>query len=410
MRRFFILSLLGIVLATTATAVDVGIFNEPSSQSASGSGGSTSPGGTVTGANQYRSAGGTFAGDDNILDDGAGNLTALGVSATTISVTNVTLNSNTLLAGQGLYARLNGAALVMDGSAGFQYNQATNRSIFAESDLPANTTPSATVHVSGTLLVASDTVLTGNLTTNITVNRILFTGSGGVLSGNSGFLFSSNGTTGSKITFNSASAGAANLNISGTTILSSWTTIASTSTPVRALTVDGQLLVTSNTFLTGLSTGTATNNLCITATGLVISSTTLSGCLGVSDPALKKDIHPLAYGLAEVLAVDAVTYKDIRPGGSPATQVGFLAYSVDRDGTRYRGLEAVMPDLVDPKATYYNGRYYKGVIYERAIAVAYKAIQQQQAQIATLQAAVDELRTMQGMAPLEPHQWWKFWK
>lgn len=136
------------------------------------------------------------------------------------------------------------------------------------------------------------------------------------------------------------------------------------------------LQVASAVTLTSLPTGTASSNLCIMNNGGVISSTTLSGCLGVSDPALKKDIRPLAYGLAEVLATDAVMYKDIRPGAFPGEQVGFLAYSVDRNSQRYRGLEAVMPELVDPKATFYNGKYYKGVIYERAIVVAFKAIQE----------------------------------
>lgn len=248
----------------------------------------------------------------------AAGVTTTRLTATSISVTNLVMVSSTLLTNQALFVRSNTLGLLVDGTAGFQYDPVTDRSMFAETDLPASITPSSTVHISGTLRV------------------------------------------------------------------------------------------TSATFLTGLTAGTATNNLCITSVGQIISSTTLSGCLGVSDPALKKDIRISPYGLAEVMAVDTVTYKDIRPGGSAATQIGFLAYSVDRDGQRYRGLEAVMPELVDPKATYYNGQYYKGVVYERAIVVAYKAIQQQQAQIEALKAAVDELRHAKGLPPLEK-PFWKFW-
>lgn len=156
--------------------------------------------------------------------------------------------------------------------------------------------------------------------------------------------------------------------------------------------VSGTALVTGGVSFTGLATGTATNNVCLTASGAVISTSTLSGCLGVSDPALKKDIRPLPYGLAEVMAIDPVMYKDIRPGGFPGDQVGFLAYSVDRGGQRYRGLEPVMPELVDQKATFYNGKWYKGIPYDRIPATLVNAIKQQQAEI-------DELRQHAGLPP-----------
>lgn len=77
------------------------------------------------------------------------------IIARNISVTNIALTSSTLLAGQSLYARLNGAVLVVDGAAGYQYNQPTNRSMFSESDLAANITPSATVVVSGTTMLGN---------------------------------------------------------------------------------------------------------------------------------------------------------------------------------------------------------------------------------------------------------------
>lgn len=74
------------------------------------------------------------------------------LNAFNVSFTNIALNSNTLLAGQNLYARSSGGGLVVDGAAGYQYDFATDQSIFSSTDLPVSTTPSATVHVSGTLL------------------------------------------------------------------------------------------------------------------------------------------------------------------------------------------------------------------------------------------------------------------
>lgn len=81
------------------------------------------------------------------------NITALNVSAT-----NLYLTSNTLLAGQSLYVRNSNGALLADGSAGYQYDFNTNNNIFSSTDLAAGITPSATVHVSGTLLVSGGLV------------------------------------------------------------------------------------------------------------------------------------------------------------------------------------------------------------------------------------------------------------
>lgn len=174
-------------------------------------------------------------------------------------------------------------------------------------------------------------------------------------------------------------------------------------TPTTALEVSGTISSTMLTAsaavtFTALPTGSAASNLCITSGGGIVSTTTLSGCLGVSDPALKKDIRPLTYGLAEVMATDPIMYRDIRLGAYPDEQVGFLAYSVDRNGQRYRGLDYVMPELVDHQATTYKGKTYMGVVYERAVVVAFKAIQEQQAEI-------DALRLQLGMPRAQTTLW-----
>lgn len=186
----------------------------------------------------------------------------------------------------------------------------------------------------------------------------------------------------------------------------------------NALQVSGTFSVTGGVSMTGLATTTATGNLCIVeATGVVVSSTSLSGCLGVSDPLAKKDIRPIPYGLHELMQVDAIAYKDLRTdlGAFPGEQVGLLAYDTDRNGVHYNGLEKVMPELVTTGGDW-HGHKLKAVIYERMVAVEAKAIQEQQAQIQDqqreieeLQAQMDELRLLNGLQPLQTRPWWRRW-
>lgn len=126
---------------------------------------------------------------------------------------------------------------------------------------------------------------------------------------------------------------------------------------------------------TALPTGTALSNACLAAGGGLISTTGLSGCLGVSDPRAKKDIRLLAYGLWDLLHIDAIMYKDLREGAYPNEQVGLLAYDTIRYGITYRGLEAVMPELVSTGGPWHGGML-KSVVYERMTAVLVRATQQ----------------------------------
>jgi hypothetical protein len=155
-----------------------------------------------------------------------------------------------------------------------------------------------------------------------------------------------------------------------------------------------------------LTTGTATSNLCITSTNTMVSSSTLSGCLGVSDPRVKKDIGLLGYGLAQVMQIDPIVYKDVREGGYPGEQIGLLAATTTRQGITYRGLQEVMPELVDPAAGHWHGHVLKGVIYERTGVVALKAIQDQQAEIEQLKKQVADLQAVLHVNPVDGKPWW----
>lgn len=110
-----------------------------------------------------------------------GTLTATAVTATQInalgiSATDLYLTSSTLLAGQSLYVRNSNGNLLTDGAAGYQYDFNTNNSIFSSTDLPASTTPSATVQVSGTLRVSQQTTMANVSVTAISGNGSQLTG------------------------------------------------------------------------------------------------------------------------------------------------------------------------------------------------------------------------------------------
>lgn len=146
--------------------------------------------------------------------------------------------------------------------------------------------------------------------------------------------------------------------------------------PSSTLHVSGTILGNGSVTFTGLSTGTASSNICITTAGLLVSTTTLSGCLGVSDPRVKTDIQPLRAGIMEIMAVDAITYRDMREGAFPGPQIGVLAYGVARGGKYFNGMEEAIPELVDQHASTWHGQNIKAVIYERLTVVVLKALQQ----------------------------------
>jgi hypothetical protein len=135
-----------------------------------GSGGTTSPGGTLTGANQYRSAGGTFAGDDLIIDNGIGTLSLVGVSATsTISASMLTTtglgsvtNPAISVVGNSGFYRTNGPRLwtTVNGANRQLWSSAGFSNVFGSLGVggSAEFTPSANLHVSGTIMMTGQGV------------------------------------------------------------------------------------------------------------------------------------------------------------------------------------------------------------------------------------------------------------
>lgn len=85
--------LLAALLLIPSLSFADGVYTRSKLGSGSGSGGSATAGGTVTGANQYRTAGGTLGGDDLVLDDGTGLMTFRGAQLL-ISSTNTFLGTN----------------------------------------------------------------------------------------------------------------------------------------------------------------------------------------------------------------------------------------------------------------------------------------------------------------------------
>lgn len=305
--KLVLLFLLLISGVYAAPPVQLGRTSYGNQGNTSGSGGTASPGGTVTGANQYRSAGGTFAGDDNVIDSTTGILTMRGL---VVSGTVTPISATT--------------APGFDMFAGFTNSGATMGTPRVELGLSAGT--------AGTL----------NLNANNGGVSTFITG----LAGSASYI-GRNGNTSSFVVNVTNGAASANLHVSGT---------------VR---------------FDNLLTGTAVTNLCLTSANLVVSTTALSGCLGVSDPLVKREIEPLEYGLWDILKVDAITYRDIREGAFAGKQVGVLAYDTERDGHTYRGLEAVMPRLVDQDSGVWHGKKIKAVIYERLPVVLVNAVQTQ---------------------------------
>lgn len=86
----------------------------------------------------------------------------------TISATNINFTSSTAVAGQMTYLRaIPSGGITLDGGAGCQYHQPTNRFICGENDLTANVQPSASVHVSGTFRATSYTAIGFNTTPTV---------------------------------------------------------------------------------------------------------------------------------------------------------------------------------------------------------------------------------------------------
>lgn len=435
-----------LILATSANAA---IYNErPFVDSSSNSAGTVNSG--ITGQAAYYSAATGISSFNGLLTSGT-DVTALRLSGTSIA-------SDT----QQLYQRCDPTCHT-DGAMGSRYFYTNNDSQVDRLLISATTayiTPTAQleVYTSGSTIGISTTTMnattlaTTNVSASGTISASIFLAGAGTLAAPSN-AFSANPTDGqyrggnhqfnwvnNGVIYDRIAQSTRGLFVSGTTpsatvqvggncpatpcpgtfmtfgqaSFNTGTTGASVTVPLGGLYVSGTAYIaggisaTSSIFFTNMGTGTAISNICVTATGQIVSTTTLSGCLGVSDPALKKDIRTLPYGLAEVMAIDPVMYRDIRTdkGAYAGEQIGLLAYSVDRDGQRYRGVEAVMPELVDQQGSTYNGKHYKGLIYERLAPVLINAIHEQQQEIDTLKAEMDELRDAIGF---HPQPWWKVW-
>lgn len=317
-----------------AHAVDVGIFNEPSSQSASGGGGgTTSPGGTVTGANQYRSAGGTFAGDDLVLDNGAG-----GFSAVTLTAGNGTMAAPSINFAGSLTSGLtrpgnNQVSLILNAKELVRFAQSTI-GVGVSGSAPSATFQVAKVCPSGPC--DGSGMFGGQLSVNTT---------GGSITIPSGGIF-----------------------VSGSALLTSGVTINSTSIPNSALTVYN------------LASGPGTGAVCDTsATGII--SYSASGCT-VSSRIFKENINTLGNALDLVMALKPVTftYKPEYQEYGTGQQVGLIAEDVDQ----------VLPVVVG-HFRLPDGTPYSNVDYARLTAPLIGAVQQIKTRQDVLEARLQEL-------------------
>lgn len=139
-----------------------------------------------------------------------------------------------------------------------------------------------------------------------------------------------------------------------------------------ALTLQGALNAPNLASSSAATTGT----LCwTTGTGLVNVDTTTT-CL-LSTRRVKKDVHPLDVGLAEVMKLHPVSYE-LKPQYDPGhlgRQVGLISEEVGA--------------LDDRLISHEKGGAPLGVRYQQLTAVLVKAIQEQQRQIEQLQRRVD---------------------
>jgi Chaperone of endosialidase len=171
--------------------------------------------------------------------------------------------------------------------------------------------------------------------------------------------------------------GPANLNAS-----SNNATNINTGTSTGTITI-GNSGTTGATVLAGLASSSAaqTGTVCI-GTGNVLSYDTTTTCL-LSDGRLKMNVEPLDAGLADVMQLKPVSY-DLKPETNPThlgKQVGLIAQDVIKVDPRLAAVYQSGPQKGTPS----------GVRYEQLTAVLVKAIQEQQVQIATLQARLERL-------------------
>ncbi len=126
--------------------------------------------------------------------------------------------------------------------------------------------------------------------------------------------------------------------------------------------------------------GTASPNSTIDVRGSIQYSGSIRD---LSDSRLKENVQDLNAGLAEIMAVQTVSFSMIGDEKNE-TEYGVIA----------QDLEKVLPELVDTQDT---AEGYKSVNYMGLIAPMIKAMQEQQAMIKAQQAEIDKLKTLMGV-------------
>ncbi len=159
--------ILGLLLIASTASAQTMMYSYPRAVAGGGASSPTTPGGTVTGANQYRSASGTFAGDDLVINDGAGGLGLVRISASdTISASMFTATGPGTAASvqvgfssgtKGFYSCAGSRLCTSAGNSltwtfANTYNT-SNRPLGVRGDGGGDFTPNATLDISGTLKI-----------------------------------------------------------------------------------------------------------------------------------------------------------------------------------------------------------------------------------------------------------------
>lgn len=334
-----------------------------------GGGGSTTPGGATTQV-QYNNNGGFGA------DAGLTYVSATGtITSNFYGINNNLTSSNT----EVLYT----SGTVMDGAHGLAYDRINNQVFIGAPTGVAVPTPSATLHVSGTVwagiisttgvsvtgTVTATTHVAGLGTAAIAAYQLNAANNGFYASGATVRVTTAGDNTQFGASFNSmikslAIGGLINTQPLGALSVSGTTGIGNVVfTPSATLHVSGTLLSNGSVTFSGLSTGTPVSYVCLAAAGLVISNNAV--CV-VSAREVKDNIASLPYGLSEVMRLRPVTYtyKKSLVGAAQGLQVGLIADEV----------QGVVPELVVPGGSF-NGKPILAVDYQKLTVVLVRAVQ-----------------------------------
>jgi hypothetical protein len=145
---------------------------------------------------------------------------------------------------------------------------------------------------------------------------------------------------------------------------------------------NGNLLASGTITLSGVTTGTNADFLCMSSGKVVLLQT--SACT-ISSVRFKQNIHPLYSAMGEIMKLKPVTFNKIRDEEHPDVDVNAYVKQI--------GLTAENVASVDPKAAIYeqDGVTPKSYRQESIIALLVKATQEQQKEIADLRDQVRQL-------------------